>query len=135
MSEVARLSSLGGSEINEAKKTLATEATALLHGRAAAESAAETARQTFEDGALGAGLPTIDIPYADLSAGAPVLKVFAAAGLIASNGEGRRHIAAGALRINDAPLAAERALTPADAADGAIKLSIGKKKHAIARIV
>jgi tyrosyl-tRNA synthetase len=134
MAEVARLAALGGAEINDAKKVLATEATALLHDRMAAESAAETARQTFEHGALGDGLPTIDIPYADLSAGTPVLKVFTMAGLIASNGEGRRHIAAGALRVNDSPLAAERSLTLDDAIDGAIKLSIGKKKHAIARI-
>lgn len=133
MDEVTRLAALGGAEVNEAKKVLATETTALLHGRAAALAAAETARATFEDGALGAGLPTIDIPYKDLEQGAPILKAFSDAGLIASNGEGRRHITAGALRINDTPVNEERALTPADVINGKIKLSIGKKKHAILR--
>jgi tyrosyl-tRNA synthetase len=135
MSEVARLATLAGAEANEAKKILATEATALLHGRAAASAAAETARATFEDRALGEGLPTIDIPYTVLQAGAPLLKVLAEAGLVASNSEARRHIAAGALRINDAVLEAERALSASDLIDGKIKLSVGKKKHAIARAV
>jgi len=133
MDEVARLAALGGAETNEAKKILATETTALLHGREAALAAAETARATFEEGALGGDLPTIDIPHADLQRGVPMLKSFSDAGLIASNGEGRRHIAAGALRVNDVVVDAERQLTSADLVDGKIKLSIGKKRHAIAR--
>ncbi len=134
MAEVGRLAGLGGAEINEAKKVLANEATALLHGRTAAEAAAETARRTFEDGAAADGLPTITIDAAVLAAGLPLLDAFLKAGLIASKGEGRRHIIAGAIRLNDAPCTDERALTPADLVDGAIKLSVGKKKHALVRV-
>lgn len=134
MDEVRRLAALGGAEINEAKKVLANEATALLHGRAAADDAAETARRTFEDGAAGEGLPSYIVSEAALAAGLPVFEPFRETGLIASNGEGRRHIAAGALKVNDIPLTEERALTTADLADGVIKLSIGKKKHALVRL-
>ncbi|MEL7486913.1 MAG: tyrosine--tRNA ligase [Pseudomonadota bacterium] len=134
MDEVRRLSALEGSEINEAKKVLATEATALLHGRDAAEAAAETARKTFEEGASAAGLPTIERTADALAAGAPLLEAFIEAGLIASKGEGRRHIKAGALKVNDAALTEERPLSKADVVDGAIKLSIGKKKHALATV-
>lgn len=133
MAEVSRLAALGGSEINDAKKILATEATALLHGRPAAAAAAETARRTFEEGASAEGLPSIVVAPGALSAGAPVLDCLIAAGLIASKSEGRRHIAAGALKVNDVALSAERLLTPADLVDGAIKLSVGKKKHALVR--
>jgi tyrosyl-tRNA synthetase len=135
MNEVNRLAALSGSEINEAKKILATEATALLHGRAAAENAAETARKTFEEGGAAAGLPTIELSSAALGAGAPMLEAFIAAGLIASKGEGRRHMAAGALKINDEAIAEERLLTERDLVGGVIKLSIGKKKHALAKPV
>jgi tyrosyl-tRNA synthetase len=135
MSEVRRLEALKGAEINEAKKTLALEATAMLHGRAAAEAAAETARRTFEEGVAGEGLPTIEIPRAALAAGAPLLEAFLQAGLIASKGEGRRHLAAGALRVNDEAASEERPLSEKDLSDGKIKLSIGKKKHAIAKAV
>ncbi len=135
MDEVRRLAALSGAEINEAKKTLANEATALLHGRAAANAAAETARRTFDEGAAGEGLPTVEIARAALSAGVPLLEPFQAAGLIASKSEGRRHLAAGALRVNDAPLAEERPLTDKDLVDGVIKLSIGKKKHALAKAI
>ncbi|MEK7266641.1 MAG: tyrosine--tRNA ligase [Pseudomonadota bacterium] len=131
MTEVARLAALGGAEINEAKKILATEATAWLHGRAAADAAAETARRTFEEGAAASGLPTISLSRAEFGAGVPALDAFLKAGLIDSKGEGRRHIKAGALKVNDAPLIDERALTAADFKDGAIKLSVGKKKHAL----
>lgn len=133
MAEVNRLAALAGAEINEAKKILATEATALLHGRAAADGAAETARRTFEDGAAAAGLPTVELSSAALAAGAPMLDQFIAAGLIASKGEGRRHMAAGALKINDEAVAEERPLTERDLADGVIKLSVGKKKHALVK--
>jgi tyrosyl-tRNA synthetase len=134
MAEVRRLAALGGAEINEAKKILATEATALLHGREAAQASAETARRTFEEGQPAEGLPAVLIGAAELAAGAPVLESFLAAGLIASKGEGRRHIAAGALKVNDRPLDAERPLTTGDLAGGAIKLSVGKKKHALLRV-
>ena len=134
MDEVARLGALAGAEINEAKKVLATEATALLHGRDAANSAAATAQQTFEQGGRGSDLPTIDLAVAEIEAGAPVLDQFIAAGLCTSKGEARRHIKAGALKINDRPVTEERTLSSPDIVDGAIKLSIGKKKHAIIRV-
>ncbi|TIO38293.1 MAG: tyrosine--tRNA ligase, partial [Mesorhizobium sp.] len=92
---------LGGSEINEAKKILATEITAMLHGREAAETAAETARKTFEEGALADTLPSIDVAKADLEAGIGILSLFVTAGLAGSNGEARRHVQGGAVRLND----------------------------------
>jgi len=134
MDEVRRLAALQGAEINEAKKALATAVTTLLHGEEAANDAAETARRTFEEGAAAEGLPTISIAKAALEAGYPLLRAFAKTSLIASNGEGRRHIKAGALKVNDETISAERQLTTADLQDGAIKLSIGKKKHALIRI-
>jgi tyrosyl-tRNA synthetase len=137
MSEIARLETLGGAEINEAKKVLATEATALLHGRAAAEAAAETARITFEAGGTAADLPTIEVPQAELAAGLGVLNAFVRAGLVASNGEARRQVQAGGLRINDQVVTDPQAsLGPADVINaGAIKLSFGKKKHVLLRPV
>ena len=134
MDEVARLSALEGAEINDAKKVLATEATAMLHGREAADSAAATAQKTFEKGGLGGDLPTITVSADVLDAGAPLLDQFIAAGLCASKGEARRHIKAGALKINDKALSEERPLSSSDLDDGAIKISIGKKKHAIIRV-
>ena len=133
MDEVRRLGALGGAEINDAKKILATEATAWLHGRDAADAAAETARRTFEEGAAASGLPTIGIARSEIEAGAALLDAFVKAGLIESKGEGRRHMKAGALKVNDVPLEEERALTSGDVKDGAIKLSIGKKKHALVK--
>ena len=137
LGEVAKLAALRGADINEGKKTLATEATALLHGRAKADAAAETARQTFEQGASAEGLPTIELPKADLVAGIGVLNAFVQAGLVKSNGEARRQIQGGGLRVNDQPVGDEKAmLTSADiAADGAIKLSLGKKKHVLLKPV
>ena len=133
MDEVARLGALEGAEINEAKKILANEATALLHGREAADDAAETARRTFEEGASGAGLPTVAVAAGALADGLSLFDPFLEAGLIASKGEGRRHLKAGALKVNDETLSEERPLTRADLVDGAAKLSIGKKKHALLR--
>jgi tyrosyl-tRNA synthetase len=137
LSEVAKLAALKGADINEAKKALATEATALLHGREKAEAAAETARQTFEQGASAEGLPTVELPKADLAAGIGVLTAFVQAGLVKSNGEARRQIQGGGLRVNDQAVADEKALlTAADvAADGTIKLSLGKKKHVLLKPV
>jgi tyrosyl-tRNA synthetase len=133
LDEIARLAALQGSEINEAKKVLATEATALLHGRDAAKSAAETARQTFEEGAIAENLPTIEIPRAELEAGLGVLGAFVRAGLVASNGEARRQIKGGGLRINDVVATDEKmSLTPAELTrEGVIKLSVGRKRHVL----
>ena len=135
MDEIARLAALGGSEINDAKKILATEVTAMLHGRAAAEEAAETARKTFEEGALSDNLPSISVAKAELDAGIGVLALFVKAGLAGSNGEARRHVQGGAVRINDQTVTDERKLIGSRelTADGVIKLSLGKKKHILVR--
>ncbi len=130
--EIDRLAALGGAEANEAKKVLATEATALLHGRVAAEAAAETARRTFEEGALAADLPSVAIPAAEFSAGLGVLTAFVKAGLVASTGEARRQVKGGGLRLNDSAVTDERAvLGESDLRDGAIKLSLGRKRHVL----
>src|SRR5882762_2331947 len=101
LDEVERLAALQGAEINEAKKALADAATALLHGGEAAAAAAETARKTFEEGAIAEDLPSIEIPRNELEAGLGVLAAFVRAGLVASNGEARRQIKGGGLRAND----------------------------------
>ncbi len=135
LAEIAKLAALKGSEINEAKKVLATEATALVHGRAAADAAAETARKTFEEGALAESLPTINVPRAHLTAGIGVLNAFVLAGLAASNGEARRAIANNAIAVNDKRITSDKHtigegdLTP----EGVIKLSLGKKRHVLLR--
>ncbi|OEC97595.1 MULTISPECIES: tyrosine--tRNA ligase [unclassified Rhizobium] len=135
MDEIARLSALAGSEINEVKKILATEVTAILHGRAAAEQAAETARKTFEEGGLSENLPSIDVPSSELEAGIGLLALIVRAGLASSNGEARRHVQGGAVRINDQAISDERKVigTGEVTADGVIKLSLGKKKHILIR--
>jgi tyrosyl-tRNA synthetase len=137
LSEIARLERLEGAEINEAKKVLATEATAMLHGRAAAEEAAETARRTFEEGEAGEALPTIEVPAAELEAGIGVLAAFVRAGLAGSNSEVRRQIRGGAVRIDDRPVADEALVLSADdvGPTGALKLSMGRKRHALLRPV
>ncbi len=133
LDEIARLGALGGAEINEAKKALATEATALVHGREAAERAAETARQTFEEGALALSLPKVAVEAREITSGLGVLTAFMKAGLVASTGEARRQIKAGGLRVNDRPVTDERAtLSEEDFADGGVvKLSLGKKRHVL----
>ena len=138
LAEIAKLTALHGAEINEAKKVLATEATALVHGRAAADAAAETARKTFEEGALASSLPTVEVPRAELEKGLGVLIAFAEkSALVSSNGEARRQIKAGGLRVNDAAISDEKMtlglanLTP----EGVIKLSLGKKKHVLLKPV
>ncbi len=135
--EVAKLAALQGAEINEAKKVLATEATALLHGRDKAEAAAATARTTFEQGALAQDLPTVEVSKAELAKGLGLLTAFVQAGLVKSNGEARRQIQGGGLKVNDTAIADEKAqLTPADVvAGGVIKLSLGKKKHVLLKPV
>src|SRR6187399_3019703 len=133
--EINKLAALKGGEINEAKKVLATEATTLLHGRDAANQAAETARQTFEEGAIADSLPSVEIPRGELDAGIGVLAAFVKAGLVASNGEARRQIKGGGLRVNDELVTDEKmALSAANLTpEGVIKLSFGKKKHILLR--
>jgi tyrosyl-tRNA synthetase len=137
LDEIERFAALEGHELNEAKKVLATEATALLHGRAASEEAAETARQTFEEGALAQTLPTIEITRSELERGVGVLAVFVKAGLVASNGEARRHIKGGGLKVNDVAVTDEKmVLTGRDPTpEGVIKLSLGRKRHVLLRPV
>lgn len=137
LDEIARLSALQGQEINEAKKVLATEATALMHGRAVAEQAEQTARQTFEQGTLAETLPTIEIPRADFDAGIGVLTAAVQAGFVASTSEARRQVKGGGLKINDTTVTDEKQtlsakdLTP----EGVVKLSLGRKRHALIRPV
>jgi tyrosyl-tRNA synthetase len=135
LDEIARLERLGGAELNDAKKLLATEITAIVHGRDAAEQAAETARATFEQGALDLSLPTISVPRAELKAGLGLQAALVLSGLAASNGEARRSIQGGAVRVNDQPVTDERlVLTEANLLpEGVLKLSVGKKKHALVR--
>ncbi len=137
LDEIARLSALGGVEINEVKKILATEVTAMLHGRAAAEEAAETARKTFEEGAIAATLPAIELPASELGDGIGVLALFVKAGLAGTNGEARRHVQGGAVRVNDQTVSDDRRVIGAGdvTAEAVIKLSLGKKKHVLVRPV
>ena len=133
--EIARLEALQGGELNEAKKILATEATAVLHGRAAADAAAETARRTFEEGAIGEGLPTVEIAAGEFPLG--VLTLAVRAGVAASNSEARKLIANNGLRINDQPVSDPKSEVSASdvTVDGVLKLSAGKKKHVLVRPV
>ncbi|PAQ12406.1 tyrosine--tRNA ligase [Mesorhizobium temperatum] len=137
LTEIARLAALGGSEINEAKKVLATETTAIVHGREAAEQAQETARKTFEEGALAETLPTVEVGKADLESGVGILSLFVTAGLAASNGEARRHIQGGAVRLNDQSVSDDRRLVTLQdlGPEQVVKLSLGKKKHVLVRPV
>ncbi|RWK48385.1 tyrosine--tRNA ligase [Mesorhizobium sp.] len=137
LGEIARLAALGGSEINEAKKVLATETTAIVHGREAAEQAEETARKTFEEGSLAETLPTVEVGKANLESGVGILSLFVAAGLAASNGEARRHIQGGAVRLNDQSVSDDRRLVTLEdlGPERVVKLSLGKKKHVLVRPV
>jgi len=135
LAEIAKLEKLQDAEINEAKKVLATEATALCHGRDAAEAAAETAREVFEAGGAGGALPEVALPRDVLERGVPAFELFVRAGLAASNGEARRLIKGGGARINDVAVKGET--QPVSLADldpqGLIKLSAGRKRHALVR--
>ncbi|AZN99412.1 tyrosine--tRNA ligase [Mesorhizobium sp. M9A.F.Ca.ET.002.03.1.2] len=137
LDEIARLAALGGSEINEAKKILATETTAIVHGREAAEQAEETARKTFEEGALAETLPTVEVGKTDLEGGVGILSLLVTAGLAASNGEARRHIQGGAVRLNDQSVSDDRRVVTLQdmSPENVIKLSLGKKKHVLVRPV
>jgi tyrosyl-tRNA synthetase len=130
MAEIARLEALGGAEINEAKKVLANAATALLHGEAAAVDAAETARKTFEEGGAGASLPRITI---DMAQGLGILAAMVQAGLATSNGDAKRSIQGGAVKVNDAAVGDEKFVITPDmvSSEGHVKLSMGKKKHVL----
>ncbi len=136
LDEIAKLAALQGAELNEAKKVLATEATALVHGRAAADEAAGTARKTFEEGTLAENLPSVEIARAEMDS-LGVLSAFVHAGLVASNGEARRQIKAGGLRVNDTAVTDEKmvltkaSLTP----EGVVKLSLGRKRHVLLKPV
>jgi tyrosyl-tRNA synthetase len=138
LSEIARLEALHGAEVNEAKKVLATEATALLHGREAAERAAETARKTFEQGTLAESLPTVAVSAPLLEAGLGVLTAFGpdVAKLVPSTSEARRQVKSGGLRVNDRPVTDERAVLRISdlSPEGVIKLSFGKKRHVLLRV-
>jgi tyrosyl-tRNA synthetase len=138
LDEIEKLAALKGQDINEAKKVLATEATALVHGRPAAAAAEATARQTFEEGTLAASLPTVEIARSELDKGIGALTAFSEkTGLVASNGEARRQIKAGGLKVNDKTVTDEkmmltlRDLTP----EGVIKLSLGRKRHVLLKPV
>lgn len=135
--EIARLEKLEGAELNEGKKVLATEATALCHGREAATKSAQTAAATFEKGEIAEGLPTFEISRDRLAGGMPIANLAHLAGLTSSVGEARRHIQGGGLRINDLPVADVRSTASAsDLTDaGVIKLSLGRKKHILVRPV
>jgi tyrosyl-tRNA synthetase len=137
LDEIERLAALRGQDINEAKKVLATEATALVHGRAAAEEAAATARTTFEEGGLGANLPTVEVPRGEVSSGLGVLAAFVKAGLAASNGEVRRAIANNAILVNDVRVTSDKAvICEADVTpEGVVKLSLGRKRHVLLKPV
>ena len=137
LDEIAKLAALKGQDINEAKKILATEATALIRGREAADAASETARKTFEEGAIAEDLPTLEISRAEFDSGAPVLGLFVKAGLVTSNGEARRQIKGGGLRVNDVPVTDEKmVLTPKDlTSEGVVKISMGRKKHVLLKPV
>jgi tyrosyl-tRNA synthetase len=133
LGEIDKLAALKGAEVNEAKKVLATEATALVHGRAAADQASATAKKTFEEGATSLALPSIAVPRGDIDAGLGVLAAFVKAGLASSNGEVRRAIANNAIQINDVRVTDDKyVLGGKDLnADGVIKLSFGKKQHVL----
>jgi len=130
LDEIVRLEALKGSELNDAKKILATEATALLHGREPATDASETARRTFEEGALAEGLPTFTLNLPD-----GILNLAVATGLVASTSEARKLIANNGLRMNDVAISDPKLQIDADAltADGVLKLSSGKKKHVLVK--
>jgi tyrosyl-tRNA synthetase len=134
LDEVARLEALGGSEINEAKKILAHLATGLAHGEEAALAAAETAKTVFEQGGAGGDLPTVAVPLADLKAGLSLVEMMRATGLAKSGKDVKRLIAEKGAKVNDEIVTdSALSLTEADLRDGAIKLSAGKKRHALVK--
>lgn len=136
LDEIARLEALGGTEINEAKKVLATEATRLAHGDAAAEEARGAAAAVFERAGDEAGLPEIALEPASLAGGLAVVDALVTAGLAQSKGEARRLIRGGGAKLNDARVDDELAVIGEAALrdDGTLKLSAGKKRHVLLRV-
>lgn len=134
LEDIAKLEALEGAKINDAKVRLANEATTMLHGPDAAREAEATAKTTFEQGGTAAGLPTFDVPAADIEA-MGVLAAATLTGLAASNGEARRHIKAGALKINDDKVSSHENTLSGKLIDGVVKVSVGKKKHALIKAV
>jgi len=137
LDEIGRLAALKGQDVNEAKKVLATEVTALVHGRPAGDEAAGTARKTFEEGATSLALPTVPVPRKDIAAGLGVLNAFVAAGLATSNGEVRRAISNNAVAVNDVRVTSDKHMIGDKdvTSDGVIKLSLGKKQHVLLKPV
>jgi tyrosyl-tRNA synthetase len=137
LDEIAKLEKLAGAEINEAKKILAFETTKLCHGEAAATLAADTARQTFEQGISGEGLPTVEVPGGELASGIAVLDLLVRANLAASKGEARRLVQGKGARLNDIVVENDALSVNAGhlAADGTLKLTAGKKRHALVKAV
>ena len=134
LDEIARLEVLEGAELNEAKKTLATQVTAMAHGEEAAASAEETARQTFEQGAMAEGLPIHKVAAENLKDGIGILTLLVDAELAASNGEARRAITNNAIALNDTKVTDPRyEVTEKDFLEGALKMSFGKKRHVIVK--
>jgi len=133
LDEIEKLAKLQGAEINEAKKILAFETTKLCHGEAAAAEAAETARRAFEEGQSAEGLPTVELPKAELAAGIGVLDLFVRAGLAASKGEARRLVQGKGAKIDDATVESDTAVVKLDG--GTVKLTAGKKRHALVKAV
>lgn len=131
LDEIERLEALEGQELNEAKKVLADEATALCRGPEAAKAAAATAKETFEKGGAGGDLPTVEVSKADLAAGIGILDLFVDAGLAASKKEVRRLIQQGGAKLDDQPVTDENLQINALGENGTLKLSAGKKRHAI----
>ncbi|MCB5176956.1 tyrosine--tRNA ligase [Microvirga lenta] len=135
LDEVQRLGRLRGTEINEAKRILATEVTRLAHGDEAAREAEETAHRTFVEGDSTAGLPSIELPSAELEAGVPVANLLHLAGLASSRSEGRRLIKGGGARLNGTSVTDEAAIaTSADLRDGTLILAAGRKRHVAVRV-
>ena len=137
LDEIARLEALQGAELNEAKKILATEATALCRGREAAEAAADTAKKAFEQGSFGGALPVVTVARDRLNDGIAAFALVQEAGFAKSGGEARRHIRGNAIKLNDAAVTDEnRKITAADlGADGQLRLSFGKKQHVLIEAV
>ena len=135
LDEIARLEALQGSEINAAKVVLANEATAMCHGRAAAHAAEATARETFEAGGAGEALPTVTLGHGDFGEGGiSVAQLFVRSGLAGSGKEARRLIADGGARLDDEPVTEAGLMLPPDRFDRPVKLSAGRKRHALARL-
>jgi tyrosyl-tRNA synthetase len=135
LDEIARLSTLEGQEINEAKKVLANAATTMAHGAGAAAAAEATALETFEQGGAGADLPTLDLSPSEVASGISVVQLFVRSGLASSGKEAKRLIAEGGARLNDEAVTDPGLMLGTEAFTPPAKLSAGKKRHALVRMV